>query len=69
MEQIDSFKIIGISTETTKKNEASVKDLGKLWGRFYSENIQLILKFTEQNLNTEKTLKLKYSLRLKKNKI
>ena len=39
MKQIDSFKIIGISTETTNENGKSAKDLGKLWGRFYSENI------------------------------
>lgn len=39
MVQIDSFKIIGISTETTNENGKSTEDLGKLWGRFYSENI------------------------------
>ena len=39
MEQIGSFKIIGISTGTTNENGKSTKDLGKLWGRFYSENI------------------------------
>jgi predicted transcriptional regulator YdeE len=35
MEQIDSYKIIGISTETINENGKSVEDLGKLWGRFY----------------------------------
>ena len=39
MKKIESFKIIGISTETTNENGKSAKDLGKLWGRFYSENI------------------------------
>ncbi|MCD4771860.1 MAG: hypothetical protein K8R41_00585 [Bacteroidales bacterium] len=53
MKKIECFKIIGISTETTNENGKSAKDLGKLWGRFYSENIRLILKFTVQNLNTE----------------
>lgn len=40
MENLDSFKIIGISVETTNQNEKSVEDLGKLWERFYTENIQ-----------------------------
>jgi len=39
MKKIDSFKIIGISTETTNENNKSAKDLEKLWGQFYSENI------------------------------
>jgi len=39
MEQIKSFKIIGIAIETTNENGKSVDDLGKLWGRFFSENI------------------------------
>ncbi|MBV7440864.1 GyrI-like domain-containing protein [Weeksellaceae bacterium TAE3-ERU29] len=33
------FKIIGISTRTTNKDNQSAKDLGELWGKFYSENI------------------------------
>lgn len=33
------FKIIGISTRTTNKNNQSQQDLGKLWGQFFSENI------------------------------
>lgn len=39
MEQIKSFKIIGIAIETTNKNGKSAEDLGKLWERFYSDNI------------------------------
>lgn len=35
----NGFKIIGISTRTTNKDNKSVQDLGKLWGKFYSENI------------------------------
>jgi len=33
------FKIIGISIRTTNKDNQSAKDIGKLWERFYSENI------------------------------
>lgn len=33
------FKIIGISTRTSNKNNQSQEDLGKLWGRFFAENI------------------------------
>lgn len=40
MEQINSFKIIGISVETTNEKGKSTADLGKLWGRFYAENVQ-----------------------------
>ena len=39
MENIDSFKIIGIETKTTNENGKSAEDLGKLWEQFYSENI------------------------------
>ncbi|MBU2928846.1 GyrI-like domain-containing protein [Winogradskyella psychrotolerans] len=39
MENIDSFKIIGIETNTTNENGKSAEDLGKLWEQFYSENI------------------------------
>lgn len=39
MEQLDGFKIIGISIGTTNENGKSAEDLGKLWERFYSENI------------------------------
>ena len=35
----NGFKIIGISTRTTNKNNQSQQDLGKLWGQFFSENI------------------------------
>lgn len=36
---IDSFKIIGISIRTTNKENKATKDIGNLWGKFYSENI------------------------------
>lgn len=39
MEQIEAFKIIGIEIETTNENGKSAKDLDKLWGQFYSENV------------------------------
>lgn len=39
MEQLKSFKIIGIKVETTNEKGKSAEDLGKLWEQFYSENI------------------------------
>jgi predicted transcriptional regulator YdeE len=36
---INGFKIIGISTRTTNKDNQSKEDLGKLWERFFAENI------------------------------
>lgn len=39
MEKLAPLKIIGISTETTNKNGKASEDLGKLWERFFSENI------------------------------
>lgn len=33
------FKIIGISTRTSNKNNQAQEDLGNLWGRFFAENI------------------------------
>ncbi len=35
----NGFKIIGISTRTTNKDNKSAHDIGKLWEKFYSENI------------------------------
>ena len=35
----NGFKIIGISTRTTNKDNQSKEDLGKLWERFFSEKI------------------------------
>lgn len=35
----NGFKIIGISTRTTNKDNQSAQDLGKLWVQFYFENI------------------------------
>jgi len=39
MEQLPSFKIIGIAIETTNKNGQSAQDMGIIWGRFFSEEI------------------------------
>lgn len=36
---MNTLKIIGIATETTNQNGKAIEDLGKLWGRFYAENI------------------------------
>ena len=35
----NGFKIIGISTRTTNKDNKAQQDLGQLWGEFYSENL------------------------------
>lgn len=35
----NGFKIIGISTRTTNKNNQSQQDLTNLWGQFYAHNI------------------------------
>lgn len=35
----NGFKIIGISTRTTNKDHQSKEDLGRLWERFFAENI------------------------------
>ncbi|MCX2679839.1 GyrI-like domain-containing protein [Galbibacter sp. EGI 63066] len=35
----NGFKIIGISTRTTNKDNKAEQDLEQLWGQFYSENI------------------------------
>lgn len=37
---IQKFKVIGISTRTTNENGQSAKDIEKLWGKFWSEEIQ-----------------------------
>ena len=37
--KIESFKIIGISVRTTNEGGKSSADLGKLWERFYKENV------------------------------
>lgn len=39
MKRIENFKIIGIETETSNENGKSAEDLGKLWERFYGENV------------------------------
>jgi len=49
MEQLDSFKIIGISVETTNENGKSADDLGQLWKRFYSENIPSLIPNKESD--------------------
>ena len=40
MEEINSFRIIGIQTETTNENGKAAIDLGKLWERFFTDNVQ-----------------------------
>ena len=35
----NGFKIIGISTRTTNKDNQSQQDLTNLWGQFYAQNI------------------------------
>jgi predicted transcriptional regulator YdeE len=37
--KIEPFKIIGISVHSTNQDGNSIKDLGDLWSRFYSETI------------------------------
>lgn len=37
--QVEPFDLIGISVRTTNKNGQGMKDIGGLWGRFFSENI------------------------------
>lgn len=37
---IQQFYVIGISTRTTNENGQSAKDIEKLWGRFWGEEIQ-----------------------------
>ena len=39
MENIESFKIIGVAVKTCNQNDQAAKDLGKLWSQFMSENI------------------------------
>jgi len=36
---MENFKIIGISTDTTNQNNQAATDLGKLWQKFYSDEI------------------------------
>ncbi len=35
----NGFKIIGISTRTTNKDNQAQQDLGNLWGQFFVENL------------------------------
>ena len=39
MTKINSFKIIGISVRTTNQDNQSSEDIGKLWERFFAENV------------------------------
>ncbi|AOW09851.1 GyrI-like domain-containing protein [Flavobacterium gilvum] len=39
----NGFKIIGISTRTTNKDNKAQQDLGNLWGQFFSENLAEII--------------------------
>jgi len=38
-EHIEPFYVIGITTQSTNENKKSVEDMGKLWERFFSENV------------------------------
>jgi predicted transcriptional regulator YdeE len=38
-QKIEPFYIVGISITATNENKKSVEDMGKLWGRFFSESI------------------------------
>lgn len=38
VQKIKPFKIIGIAVQSTNEGGKSIKDLGDLWGRFYSED-------------------------------
>jgi predicted transcriptional regulator YdeE len=38
-QKIEPFKIIGIAVHSTNQDGKSIKDLGDLWSRFYSETI------------------------------
>lgn len=49
MEQLEKFKIIGITVNTTNENGKSAEDFGKLWKRFYSENISSQITNKEGN--------------------
>jgi len=40
----DSFNILGISVRTTGENGQDAKDIGKLWERFFSEEISSKIK-------------------------
>ncbi len=44
-----ALKIIGIETRTSNENGVAIEDLGKLWGRFFSENIASIIPNTISN--------------------
>lgn len=35
----NGFKVIGISTRTTNKDNQAQHDLGNLWGQFFAENV------------------------------
>jgi predicted transcriptional regulator YdeE len=39
MMKLEKFYVIGIAMESSNENEKSIEDMGKLWGRFYSEGI------------------------------
>ncbi|MGB5434320.1 MAG: GyrI-like domain-containing protein [Maribacter sp.] len=39
VQEIEPFKIIGIAVQSTNEGGKSAKDMGDLWGRFYSEEI------------------------------
>jgi predicted transcriptional regulator YdeE len=42
--RIESFKIVGISVQTTNQDGKAAVDLGNLWGKFFAENISSKIK-------------------------
>lgn len=39
MQNLESFKFIGISVQTSNQNGQNAEDLRNLWGRFFAENL------------------------------
>ncbi|WP_306350907.1 GyrI-like domain-containing protein [Flavobacterium sp. '19STA2R22 D10 B1'] len=46
---LESFKIIGITVRTTNKNGKAMEDIGNLWNRFYTSNIQTLIPNKEDS--------------------
>ncbi len=49
MEKIESFKIIGVATETSNQNGQNAEDLGNLWGKFTTGNLMQTIPNTTGN--------------------
>lgn len=48
--KINELKIIGVAVRTTNKDSQSAKDIGKLWEKFYSDNL---LELIPNKLNND----------------